>query len=273
MKIIVLGSGAAGATRPAAGPGVPPRTQDAIAVSDDGRTWVLVNASPDIGEQLRRTQALRPTGGPAAPPVRGVILTDAQLDHVGGLLALCDGPRLELFATPGVYEDLTTSLPLVNVLQSYCGVRWHMLPVAGDQRRADFQVDGLPGLRFTALDVPGRVPPHSARRAEASVGDTVALLIEDLRDGTRVFCAPSLDAVGDGELSWMRSADCLMVGRGAPAPDAADLIDALAATAARRKVLVRVDAADPGLADGSATRRLLDACGIELAYDGMEIEP
>lgn len=249
MKVVVLGSGAG------------PHRRGSIAISDDGHAWALVNASPDAGRPGH-------PGGSAGLGLawpRGLIVTDAQIDHAGGLLALRDGPRLELFATPGVYEHLTSTLPLVNVLQSYCGVRWHMLPVAGDQRAAEFHVHGLDGLRFTALDVTGPVPAHASQRAGPQVGDTVALLVEDLREGSRLFFAPSLSNVGDGELRWMGAADCLMI-------DGRVHADALDRVGARRKVLVHLAAGDPLLVAGSAQRRALETRGIELAYDGMEIE-
>src|SRR4030095_659877 len=101
------------------------RTQSSIAVSDDGQAWVLLNASPDIGQQIRSHPQLHPR--PGAPgelrstPIKAVVLMDAQSDHVTGLRGLREGPCIDLYATPCVFEDLTTGLPLLNVLQHYCG--------------------------------------------------------------------------------------------------------------------------------------------------------
>lgn len=206
MKVLVLG--------PAAGPVEPDPNAGApcsMAVSADGEAWVLVNASPELGAQRRRAARAQGLSGPTGLPIRAVVLTDARLEHVAGLLSLHDGPRLELFATPGVYEELTTSLPLVNVLQSYCGVRWHMLPVAGDQRAAEFQIDAITGLRFTAVAVPGRAPAHSERRHEDVTGDSIALIVDDLRHGTRLYCGPAPDRLDDDARAWLRSADTQVI--------------------------------------------------------------
>ena len=79
-----------------------------------------------------------------------VVLTDAQIDHITGLLSLRDGPPIHLYATPAVFEELSHNLPVLPMLEHYCGVHWHVIPVAGECREASFRVDGLPGIEFTA---------------------------------------------------------------------------------------------------------------------------
>jgi pyrroloquinoline quinone biosynthesis protein B len=308
MKILVLGSGAGGGfpqwncnCRLCAGQrqgelSAHARTQSSIAVSADGESWVLLNASPDIGQQLRSHPQLHPREGLRDTPIKAVVLMDAQIDHVAGLLGLREGPCIDLYATPCVFEDLTTGLPLLNVLQHYCGTRWHMLPVAGDQLSAGFEIEGFASLRFTALAIPGKAPPYSPHRREQVVGDNIALLIEDLRDGRRLFYAPGLAEVGEQELRWMSDADCLLVdgtfweedemqraglsGKTAtemghlPQTDSAvraGMLDVIQATNARRKVLIHINNSNPILDEGSAQRRELEAHGIEVSYDGMEI--
>jgi pyrroloquinoline quinone biosynthesis protein B len=214
MKILVLGAGADGGfpqcncnCPPCAGqrpgpPGVHARTQSSIAVSADGESWVLLNASPDIGHQIRSHPQLhsRPDElhGVRGAPIKAVVLLDAQIDHVTGLLGLREGPCIDLYATPCVFEDLTTGLPLLNVLQHYCGTRWHMLPVAGDRACAEFAIEGFDSLRFTALAIPGEAPPYSPHRREQAVGDTIALRVEDLRDGQCLFYSPGVEVSCDG---------------------------------------------------------------------------
>jgi pyrroloquinoline quinone biosynthesis protein B len=308
MKILVLGSGAGGGfpqwncnCRLCAGQRqgelhAQARTQSSIAVSADGESWVLLNASPDIGQQIRTQPQLHPRQGLRDTPIKAVVLMDAQIDHVTGLLGLREGPCIDLYATPCVFEDLTTGLPLLNVLQHYCGTRWHMLPVAGRQTRADFEIDGFASLRFTALAIPGKAPPYSPHRREQAVGDNIALLIEDLADGGRLFYSPGLAEVGEQELQWMCDADCLMVdgtfweedemqGAGLSAKTAtemghlpqtgsaarAGMVDVMNAMPARRKVLIHINNSNPILDEASAQRRMLRSHGIEVAYDGMEI--
>ncbi|CAN7758486.1 pyrroloquinoline quinone biosynthesis protein PqqB [Variovorax sp. LjRoot84] len=308
MKILVLGSGAGGGfpqwncnCRLCAGQrqgelSARARTQSSIAVSADGDSWVLLNASPDIGQQIRSHPQLHPRQGLRDTPIKAVVLMDAQIDHVTGLLGLREGPCIDLYATPCVFEDLTTGLPLLNVLQHYCGTRWHMLPVAGDRVSAEFEIEGFASLRFTALAIPGKAPPYSPHRREQMVGDNIALLIEDRRDGRRLFYSPGLAEVGNQELRWMSDADCLLVdgtfweedemqraglsGKTATEmghlPQSASavrtgMVDVMRATTARRKVLIHINNSNPILDEGSPQRRVLEAHGIEVSYDGMEI--
>ena len=308
MKILVLGSGAGGGfpqwncncslcagQRQGEVPS-PTRTQSSIAVSADGDSWVLLNASPDIGQQIRSQPALHPRHGLRDTPIKAVVLMDAQIDHVTGLLGLREGPCIDLYATPCVFEDLTTGLPLLNVLQHFCGTRWHMLPVSGEQTSASFEVAGFPTLRFTAIAIPGKAPPYSPHRQEQMVGDNIALLIEDLVAGQRLFYSPGLAEVGEPELLWMRSADCLMVDgtfwqedemqrAGLSAKSASEMghlpqmgsakrsgmVDVMCSTAARRKVLIHINNSNPILDESSDQRATLHSQGIEVAYDGMEI--
>jgi pyrroloquinoline quinone biosynthesis protein B len=311
MKILVLGSGAGGGwpqwncncrlcngqrrglVRGSA------RTQSSIAVSADGQDWVLLNASPDLGQQLRTQPQLHPQQGARHTPIQGVVLLDAQVDHVTGLLSLREGPPIRLYATPSVFEDLTTGLPILPVLEHYCGVQWHMLPVAGDTRRATFQVDPVADLEFEAVAIPGSAPPYSPRRHDPTLGHTIALRVRDRRTGQRLFYAPGLTDVGPDEFDWLQEADCVIVdgtfwaeasllgthldhatpvhARGhvpqrTRADGAPGMIDLLDGAPARRKVLIHIHNSNPILDDDSRERRELEAHGIEVAYDGMEIQ-
>lgn len=308
MKILVLGSGAGGGfpqwncnCRQCAGQRLGEltahaRTQSSIAVSADGESWVLLNASPDIGQQLRDHPQLHPRHGLRDTPIKAVVLLDAQIDHVTGLLGMREGPCIDVYATPCVFEDLTTVFPVLSVLEHYCGTRWHMLPVAGTERSAAFTVDGFASLRFRAVAIPGKAPPYSPHRREQTVGDNIALLIEDLTDGRRLFYSPGLAEVGPHELKWMHDADCLLVDgtfwvedemqhAGLSRKTASEMghlpqmgddtrigmVDVMLNTGARRKVLIHINNSNPILDEASEQRRVLDSHGIEVAYDGMEI--
>ncbi|KQV50508.1 pyrroloquinoline quinone biosynthesis protein PqqB [Pelomonas sp. Root1217] len=310
MKLLVLGSGAGG--------GFPlwnchcrlcsswrrgeldasARTQSAIAISQDGRPgegWLLINASPDLPQQIRATPALQPVHA-GDMPIRAVVLLDSRLHHVAGLLSLRESRELEVYATPLVFEDLTAELPLLHVLESYCRVRWRMLPIAGDVRSAAFEIPGFPALSFAAVAVPARAPRHARLRSEAA-GECIALQVQDLRTGRRVFLSPALAEVGEAELAWMRQADCVVVDgsfwtehgmqeAGIGSVSASDkghlpqsrhgerpgMIDALQASGAPRKVLTHIHHSNPILDRRGAQRRELLAHGIEVAHDGMEIE-
>ena len=264
MKIVILGGNAFGTD------GADPACRGIAALGTDDGHWVLINVSAMVAQQLARGGATPAHPALFGSGVRAVLLTDAQVEHMGGLLALRNGSAIHLYATPAVFEDLTTTLPVLPVLQHYCGVHWHVVPVAGDTRMASFRVEGMPNLEFTALATQMPAPPHAPHH-QPLVGDSIALAVRDLSTGQRVFCAPGLTRIGAIEFDWMREADCLLVDGQFDSPQAQDSadgtagwVDRLSGLPARHKVLFAGVAAHP--------RQALAERGIALAYDGMEIE-
>ena len=308
MKIIVLGS--------AAGGGFPQwncnchncagvrngtlnataRTQSSIAVSADGDRWVLINASPDILAQIRATPTLQPARAGRDSGIAAVMLMDAQVDHVTGLLMLREGKPLPLYCTASVWGDLNSGLPLVPVLSHYCGVLWHELAVAGtvaDASSPSLQVPGVEGIRFTPLALSSKAPPYSPHRQRPEIGDNIGLLIEDMASGKSVFYAPGLGAIDPHVEAAMRKADCVlvdgtfwradeMIELGFSTKSAADMghlpqsgetgmIAVLERIGARRKVLIHINNTNPILDEDSEQRAILVRHEIEVAFDGMEI--
>jgi pyrroloquinoline quinone biosynthesis protein B len=208
MKVLVLGA-PQGSAEPSHGAAPPPqRAQSSVALSADGVSWLLLNASPDIGQQIRANPALHAQPGTADTPFKAVVLMDAQIEHVAGLLSLHgprSGPPLELYATPSVFEDLSSGLPLLQSLQQHNGVRWRMVPVAGEARVAAFRVAGFDSLFFTAI----ATGPDDHN--EHTVGDSIALHVEDSVSGRSLFYSPGPAHPGDDDLAWMGEADCLLL--------------------------------------------------------------
>jgi len=310
MHIIVLGSAAGGGfpqwncnCRNCAGVrngtvAATPRTQSSIAVSKDGANWVLVNASPDILAQIRATPALQPARAPRDSGIAAVMLMDAQVDHVTGLLMLREGKPLPLYCTGSVWDDLNTSLPLVPVLSHYCGVRWHPLQPVGDgPAMLPVQVPGVDGIRFTPLALSSKAPPYSPHRTRPAIGDNIGLLIEDMASGATAFYAPGLGMIEPQVEAAMRGADCVLVdgtfwcademtALGLSSKSAADMghlpqsgpggmiavLDSLdGQPKGRRKILIHINNTNPILDDDSEQRAILARHGIEVAFDGMEI--
>lgn len=217
MKILVFGSGAA-------------------AVCGEEQHWLLLNASPQTtGHPLIEAAA-------AQGRIAGLVMLDARLAHLHSLSALRHGRAMALYATPSVFEELTARLPTHELDDCGSGLRWHPLPVAGDVRSAEFHVDGAASLRCVAVDDGGLAAPYSPHRQEAVVGDSIAVLVEDLGDGQRLLYAPGS---GAGALPWMAGADCLLVNASA-CPREAESPEA----GARRTVLVHLDDGDPRLEEG-----------------------
>src|SRR5258705_13181618 len=104
-----------------------PRSQSSLAIRGGEGPWFLVNASPDARQQLE-TLTPRLLDGIRAPPVAGVLLTDAEIDHTAGLLLLRESTRpVRVFGSGGVERALRHGYPVLTMLERYCGAEWQTL--------------------------------------------------------------------------------------------------------------------------------------------------
>ena len=128
---------------------VRPRTQSSIAVSPDGERWLLVNASPDIRQQLFDNPAMHPRTGLRHSPIHAVLLTNGDVDHVAGLLTLREGQPFTLYGTAGILDSVNANR-VFDVMAAGVVARE---PIALDRR-----FEPVPGLHVTLFAVPGKVP-------------------------------------------------------------------------------------------------------------------
>ena len=309
MKILVLGS-AAGGGFPQWNCNCPncagvrkgsinakPRTQSSIAVSANGTDWVLINASPDILQQIRSNPALQPARAIRDSGITAVMVMDAQIDHITGLLMLREGrKKMNLYCTESVWDDLNHGLPLAKVLSHYCGVERHAIDglSADETHFAPIEVPGIDGIRFHPMPLKSKAPPYSPHRNNPGPGDNNGLMIESKTTGKKVFYAPGLGEIEPHVLQAMQQADCVlvdgtvwtgdeMITLGLTQKTAADMghlqvsgpggmIEVLDGIGARRKVLIHINNTNPILNEDSSERAVLAQHGIEVAFDGMEIE-
>jgi len=172
------------------------RLQDTVAVSGDGVAWYLLNAAPDIRTQLLGTPELAPGPGLRETPLRGVVLTTAELDHTLGLLSLREATGLAVYATATVTGALSSCFPVLPVLGSYTTVEWAEL--APNQRLAG----GLDVARLTV----GAKRPRYAR--DAGGDDWVsALRITDARTGFAFVYATCLPTWTEEFDAFVKGAD------------------------------------------------------------------
>jgi len=266
------------------------RTQSSIAVSDDGVDWVLVNASPDVLQQIRATPALQPARAVRDSGIAAVLLMDAQIDHVTGLLMLRErGTPLPLYATPQVLADLAQALPITRVLGHYCGVDAHPLAIDG----GPLHIAPLTGMQFLPVPLLSKAPPYSPHRDDPHPGDNIGLMLQDNASGARVFYAPGLGEITDEVETAMRQADILLVDGTCWSDDEmitlglskktarmmghlaqsgpGGMIEVLGRMPAKRKILIHINNSNPILREDAPERATLAAHGIEVASDGMEI--
>src|SRR5918911_4086577 len=86
-----------------------PATQASVAVSADGERWVLLNASPDLRQQILATPALWPRHGRRDSPIAGVVLTNGDVDHITGLVHLRESQPFSVYATRRIHDVLAAN--------------------------------------------------------------------------------------------------------------------------------------------------------------------
>ncbi len=267
------------------------RTQSSIIVGNGSADWALINASPDVLTQIKNTPVLQPARHVRDSGIAAVVLMDAQVDHVTGLMMLRErNSPLPIYATQQVFEDLTTGLPLVKTLSHYCTVDQRF--IHPDQE--GFSIPELSGITFKPITLSSKAPPYSPHRNDPHPGDNIGLLITDLETGKKAFYAPGLGMIEPQVEQAMQEADVLlvdgtfwtddeMIGLGLSSKRAIDMghlaqsgpggmIEALASHANKRRILIHINNTNPILREDSAQALQLKALGIEVAYDGMHIE-
>ena len=268
-------------------PRVTPRTQSSLAVTGDGASYTLLNASPDLGQQIRATPALWPRQGLRASPIGAVVLTNGDIDHVAGLLSLRERQPFRLVALAPVHAALDAN-PMFSVLQG--GVVERIVARPGET------IETTPGVRIALRSVPGKVPLYrETEEPEIGVetGETAGVFgsaaamrfayvpgCAALRDPLIGRLAQSDVVLFDGTLfdddEMIRAEVGLKTGRRmghVPISGPGGSLDVLRRLGVRRTIYVHLNNSNPILIEGSPERRLVEQAGIELAYDGMEILP
>jgi len=267
------------------------RTQSSIAISANGTDWILFNASPDIKKQMDDFPALQPAREVRDTAISAIVITDAQIDHVTGMLTLREHNKpWDVYTTQAVYEDLTSGFPVFSILGHFRGINHH--EIATDE--STFTIPTAEGLVFTPVPLKSEAPPYSPHRHNTVPGDNIGMLIEDTRTGKSLFYAPGLGVAEDHVLEYMRNADCVFVDgtvwtddemshEGISTKRAQEMghldqsseggiMDILKSMDKPRKYLIHINNTNPILNENSPQRKTLEAAGIELTYDGMDLE-
>ena len=257
-------------------------TQSSVAISVDGQDWVVLNASPDIRAQVQQSglhpQTLR------GSPIKAVVLTNGDIDHIAGLLTLRESTPFTIYATAAAMEILTQ--PVFRVLNPEL--------VQKQQIALDTTFAPLPDLNITAFAVPGKVAlfleegePDTALVGEQTVGLKIqaggkvlyyipgcALVPDDLLerltdadlllfDGT-VWENDEMKRTGTGIKTGARMGHIAMAGADGSIARLAGLRDT-------RRIFIHVNNTNPVLQPASREYAIMQEAGWALAQDGMEI--
>ena len=266
------------------------RTQSSIAVSENGTDWVLLNASPDIRQQLFEFKAAQPARKLRDTGITSVILMDSQLDHTTGLLTLREGCPMKVWCTKMVHQDLTSGFPVFNMLKHWNGgLQYHEI-----NPKQAFKIDGFENLEFLPLIIKSAAPPYSPHRNDPHDGDNIALIIKDHKTQKQLFYAPGLGKIDDQIMQIMQSSDCVMIDGTLWTDDEMQQTGVGTKTGREmghlyisgeggslsylnqlntpKKVLIHINNTNPILNENSSQFAELKANGVEVAYDGMQIE-
>ncbi len=308
MKIRVLGSAAGGGypqwncnhpnSRRARGgdPAASPRTQSSLAVSANERDWVLFNASPDLRQQINQNPVLHPKQGLRDSPIKAIVLTNADVDHVAGLLNLRESQPLRIYATRRVLEVLQAN-SIFKVLNPDYVRREAMAlekPVLIRTPAGTYA-----GIRIVPFPVPGKVAlwlenPDQGSDFGTVKEDTIALEVRDSLDEIKFFYIPACAALTpelrerlqgaalvffDGTLcrddemivsqvgikTGKRMGHMSVFGEGGTLGAFKDL-------GVTRKIFIHINTTNPILLEDSEERARVNAAGWEVSWDGMDIQ-
>ncbi len=306
LRVIVLGAAAGGGfpqwncacdnCRAAMAHDVAAQTQSSLAVSGDGERWFLLNASPDLRQQIIQTPALHPRpaqGGLRHSPIVGAVLTNADVDHVAGLLTLRESQPLAVYGTARVLGVLAAN-SIFNVLNPAFVERRTMVLDAPQELRLR---DGTPsGLSVEAFSVPGKIALWLEDPSLANFGsvaeDTIGLRISD-DEGRSVFYVPGCASMTPDLAERLRGAEAVffdgttftddeMIATGMGSKTAARMghmamsgpdgsMEALAPLGIGRRFYIHINNSNPALVPGSPQRATVEAAGWQVAHDGLEI--
>lgn len=308
LRILVLGAAAGGGfpqwncncpscarARDGADSAAPQALQASVAVSADGESWFLLNASPDLRQQINDNPQLHPAHSLRSSPIAGAILTNGDVDAVAGLLNLRESTPFTVYAHPRVLRILADN-PIFNVLNP-AFVKRRELTLG--RKEVLVRTDGSPaGLEVEAFAVPGKVALYLEDESKgdsfgSEVGDTVGLRISNTDDGQyfyfiancvrltpdiaeRVQGAPLVFFDGtlwrDDEMvaanmsakTGKRMGHISMGG-----PDGS--IAAFADLGVGRKFFLHINNSNPVLLTDTPERAELEQAGWKIAKDGTEI--
>ncbi|MET0187364.1 MAG: pyrroloquinoline quinone biosynthesis protein PqqB [Pseudonocardia sediminis] len=259
------------------------RTQSSIAVSPDHEKWFLFNASPDIRAQFEAFPGLHP-GDDRVTPLQAVLLSDAEIDHTLGLLLLREGRGISLHATEATHATLRSGTGVLTTLERYCPVEWTPVVPGRDA--------SLGGITYRAFDVP--TAKHDRFGTGTDTGRVVGYRLTDETTGTVAVYLPGVQELTPAVLDELEGIDCLfidgtcwrddeMIRLGLAQKTAHDMghlslggpggsLEQLSRLPIARKIYIHINNTNPILLEDSPERREVEESGMDVAYDGLEVE-
>jgi pyrroloquinoline quinone biosynthesis protein B len=272
------------------------RTQTQVAVSHDGHSWLLLNASPDLRLQIEQTRALQPRSTGRDSPIAGVILTSADIDQIAGLLSLRELQPLRIYCTLSLERILRADNSIFAMLNRVPQqVEWKNICVGNKFPLLSLSGEHL-GLGCEAISLGNKYPVYvsSERAAGLRLEESSLGLVLTSSSGGRLAYLPAVPAIGDELLHLLQSVDLVLFdgtfwsddeliqvqGGAATAHEMGHIpisgdggsLRALAGLKRPRKIFVHINNTNPILDESSAEHREVRAAGWEIAEDGWQFK-
>ncbi len=261
-------------------------TQSSIAIQAQGGEWFLINASPDLRQQIEQMRSQQCFGAEhlRSLPFAGIILTDAEIDHTTGLILLRESAQpLKIYSPVSVKQALTTGYPLLATLQNYCGVEWSALELGSSIAIAA-------DLSIEAFALSTKPPKYMAQAGSDQVWG-VGLTIRDRSTGRSLTYAPGLAAIDQAISDRLAASDWILIDgtfwtneelptlgigqRSAlqmghlPLSGPAGSLAHLAQLTKPGKTLVHINNTNPILLPNRLERQQVEDQGFQIGFDGL----
>jgi pyrroloquinoline quinone biosynthesis protein B len=267
----------------------PRRTESSLALSVDGKRWLLLNCSPDIAAQIEAFAPLHPLQ-PRGTPITGMLFTDANVDHLGGLAVL------RQHSSYGFRIWSSAAVRAIALAQPAFAPftrpphRWNEAPL--DSPCVAQDDDDIVGNQLTvrAIPVSGTTPGYDGRRALR--GAVVAYEISERGASRRLLFAPVIAAIDEALRGTIDRADLVLVDGTFYRDDeliALNLADKSAQSLGHqpvggsngtlnqlqgiraRTIFTHLNNSNPMVDPASGAHAHVRELGAEIAHDGMEI--
>jgi pyrroloquinoline quinone biosynthesis protein B len=270
------------------------RTQTQVAVSNDGRAWYLLGASPDLRAQIEATPELQPCNSVRQSPIAGVLLTSADLDQVLGVLLLRELQPLRIYATASVLRILREDNSMFRMLNRVPAQAVWTEIEPGRQFQVSSAEGADSGLSCLAVTLGTRYPVYAQANSRLEPREALLGLILESRSGRRLAYMPAVPQVEEGLLGQLETVDLLLFdgtfwsddelirvqgsGQSAqemghvPVGSADGSLQKLARLRRPRKIFVHVNNTNPVLDESGPERRAVREAGWEVAEDGWQFE-
>jgi pyrroloquinoline quinone biosynthesis protein B len=270
-------------------------TQASLAISADGDHWFLINASPDLRQQLIATPQLHPSAGKLRhSPIAGVILTNGEIDAIAGLLSMREGSPFTIYAHAKVLATLKSN-SIFNVLNE-ATVRRQGIEI--EHSFEPMLADGSPsGIEILPFEVSGKgawyLEGQTHPPGPDGAGDTLGLRIRDKATDKFFYFLAACARVTDDLKSRLAGAplvffdgtvwrddELIVAGLGNKTGSSMGhiamsgergAIAALDGLGIERKIFLHINNSNPALLHGSEQRRTAERAGWQIPADGTEI--